>query len=149
MSWPKKRWTTETLLNGGNFVRSSSLITRLNIFLKATCRHYEQVWLASSDGFQDRSVLYRYIYSSYSEIGDANLKGTLWTFKHWAALKPGVHYGISILLLLTCPYKAHSGYVYRLVRIRISSCIVYRYGNAWNRQRILWCKVTLSRSLGR
>ena len=47
---------------------------------------------------------------AYPEIGDGNIKGTLWTFKQWLALKMRVRYGISILQLLTVSYKAFSGY---------------------------------------
>ena len=46
----------------------------------------------------------------YPKIDDANLKGTLWTFKQWTSLKMVVRYGIFILLLLKSSYKALSGY---------------------------------------
>ena len=47
---------------------------------------------------------------TYPEIDDANFKGTLWTFKQGLALKLGVLYGISIVLLLMSSHKALSGY---------------------------------------
>ena len=47
---------------------------------------------------------------THPEIDDANLKGTLWTFEQWPALKMQVRYGISILPLLTFSHKVLSGY---------------------------------------
>ena len=46
----------------------------------------------------------------YPEIDDANLKGTLWTFKQWLVLKMLVRCGISFVLILTYSYKTFSGY---------------------------------------
>ena len=48
---------------------------------------------------------------SYPELGDVKLKTTLWTFKHWFALKMRLRYGISIVLLLTSSHMAFLGYV--------------------------------------
>ena len=47
---------------------------------------------------------------TYPEIDDANFKGTLWAFKQGLALKLGVLYGISVVLLLMSSHKALSGY---------------------------------------
>ena len=50
---------------------------------------------------------------AYPKIGDSKFKGALWTCKQWLALKclkMWVRYWISIVLLLTCSYKAFSGY---------------------------------------
>ena len=37
----------------------------------------------------------------YPDIGDANFKGALWTFKQQLALEIRVRYGISMVLLQT------------------------------------------------
>ena len=47
---------------------------------------------------------------TYPEIDDVNIKGALWTFKQWLALKMRVRCGLSIVVLLTSPCKAFSGY---------------------------------------
>ena len=55
--------------------------------------------------------LLKFYTETYPETGDGKFKCTLWTFKQWLALKMRVHYGMSIVLLLTSSNKTFSGYV--------------------------------------
>ena len=50
------------------------------------------------------------LFKHIPKLTELNLKGTLWAFEQWPALKVWLRYGISIFHLLTCSCGALLGY---------------------------------------